>query len=301
MVIIFSLAAAAQQDKPVTVSMADIDWSEDSTEIVTIKDIIKMQQRQTNRNATESHFEKVWGRKGYFNISFSNTKLIPQQTIETGFPSLNGGHVPEMKSNWGLSLQYGRSYRLHKIPIANMVNFNIDYTGLDLSVNHFKAAGSGKLYDSNTKWDSDNYFYIPWNLEKYEVNYAMSIGPSVTVAPFNLTNVSQLHFLKLNLYLHPGWHVSMLYMPNSEESDANTGTARTEKENRETMSDNLKMMWNHNFCFSWGLNLSWKTIGIGYEHRSRTVKYKSASSSDFGKEKYEFKVPDNRVYIQFRM
>lgn len=290
------MAAAAQQDNP---GAADIDWSEDSTEIVTIQDIIHVQQRQTSRNATESHFDKVWGRKGFLNFAYNKATLTPKGNFLTGVP-LNGGIVANMSSDWGVTIQYGRNYRLHKTPIANIVNFYIDYTGLDLGVNHFKAEGNGKnLYDSNQKFtdDGDSYFYTPWNLEKYEVNYSMTLGPSVTIAPFNQTNNRQLHFLKLNLYYHIGYHASMLFMSGNANADIN----QTENDDHEKVKDAPKIDWGHGLTQSFGLNLSWKTIGIGYEHRTRTVKYKSVSTSVFGKGKYEFKIPDNRLYIQLRM
>jgi hypothetical protein len=305
----FALAATAQEDVPASSNTANIDWSEDSTEIVTIQDIINVQQRQTKRNATESHFGNVWGRRGYFNFAYNGGKLSPKGNYATGVPDLHSGKVGEMSSDWGFNLQYGRNYHLHKTPISNLVSFYIDYTGIDLTVNHFKAERALRLYNSKAMKKSadgkDSCFYMPWNLEKYEISYGMTIGPSVTVAPFNLMSNQNLHFLKLNLYYHIGYHVSMIYMPDDENADINEvkngGTTSTERKNYETMAENLKMAWGHGLTHSFGFNVSWKAIGIGYEHRSRTVKYKVANTTDFGSEKYEFKVPDNRVYLQIRM
>ena len=44
---------------------SNIDWKEDSTEIVTIDDIIKEQQDVTSRNTREKHYADVWGRRGF--------------------------------------------------------------------------------------------------------------------------------------------------------------------------------------------------------------------------------------------
>lgn len=296
---LFSFLAFAQvEDENKTVS---IDWKEDSTEITTINDIIKVQQQLTSRSDTEKHFSSVWGRRGYFNFSYNNTKLSPKGTIETGVPDINGGVVPDFKSDWGASIQYGRSYRLHKKPIANVALFNIDYTGIDFNVNHFKAEGDGPyFYDSSKKFTKDNnsYYYTPWNMEKYEANYGMSLGPSLTVAPFNLTNSKALHFIKFNVFFHIGYHVSVLYMPNDKKADANTDE---NDEDHKAMESNLKLDWGHGLITSFGFNVSWKAIGIGYEMRNGNIKYKAANTGDFGKNEYEFKSATNRVYLQIRM
>lgn len=299
--IFFALAAMAQQNSPAKPNTAEIDWTEDTTEIVTIQDIINIQQRQTKRNTTENHFVDVWGRRSFVNFAYNTAKLTPQESIPTGVPSLNGGLLPEMSSDWGFTLQYGRNYRLHKKPIANIMYFHVDYTGIDLGVNHFKAEGNGKnLYDSREKTKED-YFYRPWNLDKYEFNYAMTLGPSLTVAPFNLTNSRALHFLKFNVYYHIGYHLSLVFMDDDEDADINPGTSRTEKDDRQRMADNQKLEWGHGMTQSFGFNLSWKLIGIGYEHRTRSMKYKSMNTTDFGKEKFDFDVSDSRLYLQLRM
>lgn len=289
----FSFVAFAQVEEDKTVS---IDWKEDSTEITTINDIIMVQQQLTSRSDTEKHFSSVWGRRGYFNFSYNNTKLSPKSSILTEF----GTNVPDFKSDWGVSIQYGKSYRLHKKPIANVALFNIDYTGIDFNVNHFKAEGDGKLYDSSKKFtkDKDTYYYTPWNMEKYEANYGMSLGPSLTLAPFNLTNSKALHYLKFNVFFHVGYHVSVLYMKNNKDADANTDTTSEDFKN---MESNLKLDWGHGLITSLGFNVSWKAIGIGYEMRNGNIKYKAANTGDFGKDEYEFKSATNRVYLQIRM
>lgn len=298
---LFAVMAFAQQDFEDS-RLFNIDWKEDSTEITTINDIINVQQELTSFTAKEKHFGKVWSYRGYFNISYNNSTLSPKEPILTGVPNLNGGYVPEFKTDWGVSLQRGRNYRLHKKAIANVAQFNIDYTWIDLNFNHFKAEGSKDLYDSSQKTtykDDDSEvecYYTPWNLEKYEANYGMSIGPSLTLAPFTYINVPALHFLKFNIYYHIGYHVSVLYMINDKEADANQ-----EGGDYKTMADNLKLDLGHGIINSFGVNMSWKAIGIGYEHRTGKLKYQSLTTSDFGKDKYDFNSTTNRVYIQIRM
>lgn len=277
-----------------------IDWSEDSTDITTIQDIIKVQQQVTNRNVTEQHFADVWGRRGYFNFSYNTTKLSPKGNYPNG---LDNSPVGELKSNWGASIQYGRSYRLHKKPIGNVALFNIDYTGIDLNVNHFEAIGNGTYkYNSSIKQTikedgKDNEYYnLPWNMEKYEVNYGMTLGPSLTLAPFNLLSGNGLHYIKFNIFYHIGYNISMIYSPNDKKLDENQSG-----EDFQAMESNLKMAWGHGMMQSFGFNISWKAIGIGFEHRSSTIKYKAVNTKDFGKNEYEFSSATNRISLQIRM
>ena len=279
------------------------NWQEDTTEVTTINDIIRMQQDVTNKKYAESHYRDVWSRKGYFNISYNSTTLTPDQSIPTG---VGGGVVPEFKSDWGVSLNIGRSYALHKSPIANMLQFNFDFSYIDLNVNHFKHEGDGKnLYDSREVLPgTTDKFFTPWNLEKYDFNYGMSVGPSISIAPFTSTNVSGLHHIKLNAFFHVGYHVSLLYMLNDEEADINQGDDPTDPiavERYEKMKDNLNLDLGHGLITSFGFSVTWKFIGLGYEHRSGSLEYKSLSKNDFSNEKYKFKSSTNRVFIQFRM
>lgn len=303
---LFAFSAYAQNEYEVD-RISNIDLSEDSTEVTTITDIVKQQQKVSSTHDIERHYLSVWGRRSYLNIAFNNTKLSPKGAVPTG---VENGTVKEMKTDWGVSLQYGRNYRLHKRPISNLLQFYIDYTGIDLNVNHYKAEGNGKgLYDSRNKieikegYKTDSYFYFPWNMEKYEFNFGMSLGPSLTLAPFTSSNSRGMHYLKFNFYYHIGYHISLLYIPNDADADLNDATDKSSSDykNKEDMADNLKMQWGHGLINSFGLNISWKAIGVGYEYRSAKLKYKSMNKSSYGSDKYDFNSSTNRVYLQFRL
>ena len=276
---------------------ANIDWSEDSTEIMTVEDIVKTQQGLTSNQFEESHFKDVWSRKGYLNLSYNTTTLKPDETIPTGVPELNGGIVPEFKSKWGVSLQLGRNYKLHKKPIANILQFYIDYQYIDLNLNFFEQDGNG-LYDTSQRLPSDSKkFYIPWNLKKYEVNYGMALGPSFTVAPFNNMSNKGLHYLQFNMWYNIGYHASLLLMKNDEDADINKGGYSNEDKVRE----GIKMNLGHGLTSAFGFSLTWKFIGIGYEYRSASLKYQSLDKDTYGDDKYKFKSSTSRVFLQFRL
>ena len=288
----------------ITTDAVVFDVEEDTTQVVTIKDIIDVQEMVTSRNSTETHFNKVWSRNSFFNIAYNNTTLTPKQDILSGLDDKE--LVSEFKSDWAVSLTLGHSYRLHKKPIANVLQFNIDYTYINLNLNHFKAKDGDKLYNSDNTWEKvneenrygskDTYHYMPWNLQKYELNYSMALGPSLTIAPFTYLNVPGLHFMKLNVYYHVGYEVSMLMILNDKKRDANNSS----NSNYDEMSNSLKMNWGHGLTSTFGFNLSWKAIGVGYETRGANVKYQSIQKDTFGKEWYKFRESNSRVYLTIR-
>ena len=295
---LFTISAYAQIEDE---RIAEIDWTEDSTEVTTIQDIVKQQQIVSLNNSAERHFSDVWGRRSYINFAYNTATLSPKGTVRTG---INNGTVKDMSSDWGVSFQYGRSYRLHKLPISNILQFCIDFTGIDLNVNHFKSVGDKPLYDSRQieiKDDGYNY-YTPWNMEKYDFNYGMSVGPSLTIAPFVSVSQKELHYLKFQLYYHIGYHVSFLYMPNDKSADMNDADPDDEEyKYKHEMADNFKMDWGHGLINSFGLNVSWKFIGIGYEYRTANLKYKAINTGQYGDDKYEFSNSISRVYLQLRL
>lgn len=300
------LASAAHAQQPNT--QDNIDWQEDSTEIVSVKDIINEQQNLTAIKLNDNHLIDVWRRQSYVNLSFLNTTLTPDGDIPTG-SGIDNQFVGKLKSQWGFSLQSGKSYRLHPKPIANMLQFSLDYTWIDLAVNSFKkdeVPGEDFLFDSSKKIfededDSDGHYQMPWNLQKYEVSFGMSLGPSVSVLPFYYVNVPQLHYLQFHVYYHLGYHASGIIMVGDDDADGNPADNTSLKTNQKDLSDSQKIEFGHGLMKSFGLSLTWKSIGIGYEHRTADLDYKPLSSKEFGSDKSKFSVSMNRVFIQFRM
>lgn len=273
-----------------------LDLAEDTTQVTTIKDIIAVQELVSSSNSNEEHYKNVWGRNSFFNLGYNMSgNLNPKDHPSLGYIDKP---IPEFKIDKGGMLQLGHSYRLHKKPIANMVQFNLDYTYIDLNVNHYKHSDdivSYKPYPENENNDGGHSTYgrnqtkyIPWGAGKYEVNYAMTLGPSITIAPFTYLNIPQLHFVKLNFYFHYGYQVALLGMMYNDD-------------------DKTKEKWNtdclnigHGVVQGLGLSLSWKSIGIGWETRSAKPTYQSLSKDLYGDEKYKFKSSASRLYLTIR-
>ena len=326
---LFATSAFAQIEEAKEVD--NIDWQEDTAEIVSIADIMRDEQEVTMRKNVKKHYNDVWKRRSFFNVSYSKNTLTPKDEIHTGVNETE--LVPELKSDWGFALTRGRNYSLHKTPIANVAQFNIDITLIDLNVNHFKAEGDKNLYDSRHKfkekdgpngswvgWNSSNpgsdgsYYnsstfkkamnYTPWKIEKYEGNVCMSLGPSLTLAPFTYINVPALHYIQMNFYYHIGYQLSAIMMKNDSDLDVNQpdqiSPKENEKEQQEALGDHLVFDYGHGMTSTFGFSLWWKFIGVGFESRKSTLEYQSFSESDFGDNKYKFESAISRVYLQFR-
>lgn len=286
----FSLCASAQFDNSV---LQNLDQEEDTIEVTTLNDIVSMQQKIFSVNNREKHYNDVWHRCTFFNISTNSMKLDSKEKVATE----DGEKMLSYKSDWGVGIQWGTSYRLHK-PIEKMVCIGLDWTYVDLSVNHFKAENEA-TYNSKSKRmeEGQEKYYMPWNLEKYEADYGMSLGPSVTVAPFVPLHIKNLDYIRLHAYYHIGYSASVNYILNDEKRDLNTDD---NNQDHRTMKDNLKLNWGHGLYTAFGVDLTWKWIGLGFEHRNSEYEYKSMSTSDFGKVKNKFKAGVSRFFIQFR-
>lgn len=318
-----AMAAAFSMAAQEVVFTGVLDEAEDTTDVTSITNIIETQEIITSRNTNVAHFNKVWGRNSYFNLSYNKHVSLDPQDVKLGYDGYNNGNVPKFEGDWGAAIMLGHNYRLHKKPIANVVAINIDYTYIDLNINHYKA-GIGnedltkdvKLYNSAANKilqdnDGKNYecLYTPWALAKYEANYGMMVGPSITIAPFTYINVPGLHFLKFNVYYHIGYHVSMAWMQNDKNRDANTVTtypgyddkeAMSAYDNYQKMDQSLKMNWGHGLISCFGFNFSWKAIGFGYEVRKGNLKYLPLNTDVFGKGEDKFKATTSRIYLTIK-
>lgn len=303
-----SMACACTAQAQDINSIPNLDLEEDSTGVASVSDIVKMQQEVLSNKQAGKHFQNVWKRRSFFNMSWTESKMKCKQDNDEKLRGL------EFKSDWGVTLQSGTNYRLHKKPIAKMINIALDYSWLNLNVNHIKDADheDGEfLYNStdrNVKTDvstgkTDEYYVYPWKLEKYEANYGMTLGPSITIAPFVPLGVKQLDYLKIQAYYHIGYSASFLYTLNKEEFDENQNPSQSNSDaykDYNAMKDNLKLQWGHGMTSTFGFNIFWKRVGIGYERTTGTFKYKNFNTKDFGRDKTKFTNEYSRIYLTIR-
>lgn len=296
----FALSSFAQNEQDDR--LANIDWDEDSTEIQTVSDILKMQQSISALKKGKAHTSNVWSNRKFTNISFNNVKMDSKDGVSTG-PTMGATDMKSRsyKSNWGVSITRGKNFRLHN-PIGNVLSFYLDYVGFDFSVSHFKYEEGFKFDASATfedpKLKNQNCYFTPWSFEKYEANYGMRLGPSITIAPF-ANSSSGISYLKINGYFHVGYNIDFCFIPkDTHEERYVDGTYNT---NYDGVA--MRLNWSHGVYTAAGANLSWKRVGIGFETRSAENKYKPIDDS-FGKDidflNYKFKNKATRVYLQYR-
>lgn len=301
-IIAASMACACTAQAQDINSIPNLDLEEDSTGVASVSDIVKMQQEVLSNKQAGKHFQNVWKRRSFFNMSWTESKMKCEDKT-----------IGDFKSDWGVTLQSGTNYRLHKKPIAKMINIALDYSWLNLNVNHIKDADheDGEFLYNSTKRNvvsgesgkTDEYYVYPWKLEKYEANYGMTLGPSITIAPFVPLGVKQLDYLKIQAYYHIGYSASFLYTLNKEKFDENQNPSQSNADaykDYNTMKDNLKLQWGHGMTSTFGFNIFWKRVGIGYERTTGTFKYKNFNTGDFGRDKTKFTNEYSRIYLTIR-
>lgn len=302
----FAQIAATESDRQ------NFDPEENLNNVVSVKKLIQDHQVATSSNYAEKHFEQVWKHRTYLNLNYVNGTLTPISEIingkeNPGVPTGIDRRTNSYKSSWGAALKNGSNARLHKKPIANIFQFNLDVNWIDLSVSHYEAEGNGKgIYSSeklNEEHNNQNNYgtnkpcmFTPWNVEKYDINYGFTLGPSLTIAPFNYINNKGIHYVKFNIYYHIGYNISLLMMRCTPEGDVCYDAATASKSGNKTIN---VLDYGHGVCNTFGMNLSWKAIGFGYETKKSTFKFKSISEG-YGNDAYKFKSLQSRIYLQFR-
>lgn len=105
-----------------------------------------------------------------------------------------------IKSDWGASLSWGKTFYLHKKPIGGMLKFGLDWTWLDIN-------GAGYSGLQNDDYDE---------MATYQAEIGMQLGPSVTVNP--------VHHLKIGAYFRVTPSYSAIYVPDNETVWGNYAT-----------------------------------------------------------------------------
>ena len=217
-------------------------------------------------SAPETPLPKL--RKKYLNIGFVNQKFKPADDYYFDTDQA-------LKSNFGASLTVGRTYFLHKKPIARMIRFGIDATWFDLNYANYKLQYKyvgdygGGYYDDYYGDEEESYSY-------HQAEIAMHAGPSVTVNPIDKLNV--------HAYFRYAPSFSILY------ADSFFG--------------------GYASYFVTGAAVSYNWIGLGVEARFGKPKLKEfGAGEDEGDYDYDYSYPTSfkakfsgvRFYVTFRL
>lgn len=237
------------------------------------KAVQKLEERM-NDSQEEQRLNKIWRRTKYRNIAFVKQSLQEQD-----------GTGEKWHSDYAFALTMGRTYYLHRKPILNIIKFGIDWTYLDINYANY---GKIKNYD----FDNNDYPLESYpdeqeddiNIGRHQFEYAMQVGPSVTVNPIN--------HLKVNAYFRYAPSFSGILIDD-------------------------EFSCNYASFFVTGAAISYKVISVGIESRWGKAKYKNFSIDDFNEEdmdvdnpewndvisksKRKFKTNSVRFYISFRI
>lgn len=275
-----------------------LNIDEDTTSVSSLDEIVKTQEMVYTKKFRDKVVQNVWKRKRSFSVAYTTTNLDGDLQM---YNSTKDAYEPvnqKFKNDWGLTMKIATTVRFHKRPIADIVSFGLDYSLLDLSVNHYKELEGDKLYKSSETWTEDidgkirNPHYIPWGLQMYNFTYGMNLGPSIGIAPFARFKNPQLAHLRLHLYFNVGYRASLLLMKGNDDKDA-------AQPHDEKVKESSKLQWGHGFYTMFGVRMSWKGIGIGYELVNGSQNYKSVETEIYGSATNKLKESSHRIVLSY--
>lgn len=239
---------------------------------------------QENKKA-EKKQKELWDRRGWFNISYSSQKINSDL------------YRSELKSDYAMGLTFGKSFYLHKKPLANMVRFALNWSYLDLNLAQYSASYEDRIdeegdygiddptvtpYYSASSPVSPMYDYMEDEYEdwgdseskasQYKMELGMQIGPAVIVNPID------------HLMIQAYFHYSPTFSALLDEDLAYYGTYAS--------------------FFNTGVSVSYKAIGLGIEGRWGTSTFSqevySEADEDYVFQDMKWKTKGMRVYLSFR-
>lgn len=205
-------------------------------------------------------------RKKFFNISYLSDKIkvgdfsFSFNEISDEIQDIADSKNIGLKNNWGISLTRGRSYMLHKKPIARLISIGIDASFFDVSYANYTCDDDfKKVLLGNSDDDKEIGDF-------HKMEYSFQVGPSITITPGKKLTVAA--------YFRYAPTFSCLYVD-------------------ETFAGNYASM------FVTGASVAYGKIGVGIEARMGSCKYKTFSGDhDFSDSK--IKTSGFRAFIQFR-
>ena len=222
--------------------------------------------------------ERIWKKRAkYFNIGYiTNQTLTDKVDAEA-----------EWKSDFGVSLTFGKTYYLHKKQVLNMIKFGIDATWFELSYAKYSEpdvfAEGGSYTRAYNDYSSgyEDYYEEDFDLGIHQIDASMHVGPSVTVNPVG--------DLKVAAYFH--------YVPTYSMV---------------VIDDSFGHGYVSNFAF--GASVAYKAISVGIEHRwAKKATYNGLSFDEEGmdydapdfedvieSDKWKMKSKSFRVFLSFR-
>lgn len=210
-------------------------------------------------------------RKKFFNISYLSDKIkfsdgnIGLNNALDEVEGIANDKNIGIKNNWGISLTRGRSYMLHKKPIARLISIGIDASFFDVSYSNYTASFND-LGASDMGLEELEDYDLAKKMDFHKIEYSFQVGPSITITPGQKLTVAA--------YFRYAPTFSGLYVD-------------------ETFAGNYATM------FVTGASVAYGKMGVGIEARLGNCTYKTFSGDlDFSASK--IKTSGFRAFLQFR-
>lgn len=243
-----------------------------ATQIDSLRQEVAMLKSENEQRRTDEKTKSIWKRTKFFDIAFVSSHIKPEDGLEKD-------------SKFGVALNLGNTYFLHRKPLAGMVKIGLDAIWADINyVNYDKGSFSFSNlpsmsdYDDYNDFDYDEEDFELGSLGWHKLDIGMGVGPSVHVAPF--TSFSNgLEHLRAQLYFHFTPSFSALIVSDDNETKAHYGFSPV---------------------FNFGGVISYKMIAIGVEGRWCSAKYKNLSFDDEDEDEFGEMVPENNGKTKFK-
>ena len=284
---------------------AEVSAQDTTTTIDSLQQVIEtqrqvMEEHQARLDAIEKSkgtqtengkLDQIWKQRKHFTIGIGSQNLTNKDKNSSS---------DKQKSTTALSMQMGKTFDLHKKPLANMVKIGLDWDYIDFHYAKYESTGAHNDA-SGWKWhDEDDYDYGYGddiddvlgltNLGYHQIDYGTAIGPKVQVTPFY--NIGK-GFEHIKVYTH--FHVipSFSGLLFSENDETNFG-------------------YGYVTNFSWGIGISWRFIAFGFETRWGSGKYDMSAFNDdddldmsdlsslFKSDKAKYKTTNSKFTISLR-
>lgn len=247
----------------------------DTTRVTTLNDIIAQETKNKTNVTYERHLRNIWGKTGFFNISYDKTTLSSDELPIGG--ALVGSN--EFKNKFGIGIQWGKTFNFHKKALGDVLFLGLDGTWMDLNFNQYDKA------DKITPGFDDAASYViksmPWHNKKMTLDYGMSIGPSITLYPFTPLKSNTADCIRFNGYFHLGYKGEVFII-------------------KDVVDNEQKAAWGHGLFTALGGSLTFNSIGLGVEMRNDNINVKHVDTKEYGDQKIKFKEKTTRIYLQFR-
>lgn len=228
---------------------------------------------------------KRWARTSWFNLSYSLQKINSDL------------YRTELQPDYAFGLTFGRTYYLHKKPLANMIRFALNWSYLDLNMAQYSIPYSDRIDEDGSPSITDDGVYgnsseaykkgnrIPDFIEdiyddeeegntasQYKIEAGMQFGPSIWVNPIG--------DLMIQAYFHYAPTFSIL------------------------LDDELSYYSTYASFFNSGVTLSYKAIGFGLEARWGNSTFSqevyNEALDDYESQNMKWRTKGMRVFLSFR-